>query len=200
MAEGLCCCCCELCLNRDVRSEPWHHLINDRHRAAEEYLAEVVRKGKGDVFERASMEPLLDTFFKRYPNYAPAWRLRGLIYNWEVSCALMNNEPVAVDDPRFQTIRESYEAALAADPKYTLVLVDLGDYWSDQSNFAQALNYYNRALQLLKDGHFSDDHEEELQAAYRGKIDTLVAMGHVEEAEECRAQAVVDCAENEDFI
>jgi tetratricopeptide (TPR) repeat protein len=154
---------------------------------------------KADFLDRTGMEPHLERFLKQHPNYAPALRLRGLLLDYELAREAANERTLSSDDPRFEQMRESYEAALKADPHYTLVLIDLGDYWSDRANPQKALEYYDRALRLLKGGHFSDDRDEELEAAYRGKIEALIAMGDCSNAEECRKRALTDCVQNEYF-
>lgn len=154
---------------------------------------------KANVFDRDKIEPLLEQFLEQYPHYAPALRLRGLLLNYELSCEADRDTSCSPEDPRARQMRESYEAALKADPDYTLVLIDLGDYWSLQADYAKALEYYDHALRLLRSGHFSDDRDEELMAAYIGKIEALIKIGDITSAQVCQEQAISDCVEKEYF-
>jgi tetratricopeptide (TPR) repeat protein len=147
-----------------------------------------------NVFEREKVEPLLVSFLRDHPDYAPALRLRGMMLEYEV--ALEQSQDVSVDsyDPRLEIMRKSYEDALRADPYYILAAIDLGDYWNDFSdNPEKAIEYYDRAILLLKSGQCTEDREAELRNAYKGKIQALTALDKKDAAAHCREQAMVDC-------
>lgn len=147
-----------------------------------------------NVFEREKVEPLLVSFLRDHPAYAPALRLRGMMLEYEV--ALEQSQDVSVDsyDPRLEIMRKSYEDALQADPYYVLAAIDLGDYWNDFADHPEiAIEYYDRAILLLKTGQCTEDREAELRNAYKGKIQALIALDKKDAAAHCREQAMVEC-------
>jgi tetratricopeptide (TPR) repeat protein len=153
-----------------------------------------------NVFEREKVEPLLVSFLQDHPDYAPALRLRGLMLEYEV--ALEQSQGVSVDsyDPRLEIMRKSYEDALQADPYYVLAAIDLGDYWNEFADYPEtAIEYYDRAILLLKTGHCTEDRNGELRNAYKGKIHVLIALDKYDAAAHCREQAKVDCR-GDDFV
>ena len=154
---------------------------------------------RANVFDREKIKPLLEHFLAQYPHYAPALRLRGLLLNYELSSEANLDTNCSPESPRVEQMRQSYEAALKADPDYTLVLIDLGDYWSMRADYAKAIEYYDHALRLLRSGHFSDTLDEELTAAYIGSIEALIKMGDLANAQVCQEQAIADCVEKEYF-
>jgi len=147
-----------------------------------------------NVFEREKMEPLLISFLQDHPDYAPALRLRGMMIEYEV--ALEQSQDIAVEsyDPRLEIMRKSYEGALQADPYYILAAIDLGDYWNDFADHPEiAIEYYDRAILLLKSGQCTEDRETELRDACKGKIQALIALDKKDAAAHFRAEAMVDC-------
>jgi len=151
-----------------------------------------------NVFEREKMEPLLLSFLRDHPDYAPAFRLRGLMLEYEI--ALEQSQDISVEsyDPRLEIMRKSYEGALQADPQYILAAIDLGDYWNDFANDPEiAIEYYDRAILLLKSGQCTEDRDAELRDAYKGKIQALIVLDKKDAAAHCREQAIVDCREDE---
>ncbi len=166
---------------------------------AEKNYKRLLHDGGGDIFDTENMLESVNEFLNRFPHYASALRLRGLLIDYQISRDRKNGIPVTPEDKRFRIILESYELASAIDPKYTLVLIDLGDYWSDHQNYNKAIDYYNQAILLLKDGHYTDNRDEELELAYIGKIDVLMALQDFELAGKCKEDAINDCPECEYF-
>lgn len=153
-----------------------------------------------NVFDRDRMEPLLHVFLKEYPDYPPALRLRGLLLEYEVSQEKSHPVKVAAYDPRLQDIRASYEAALQLDPYYILALIDLGEFWNDLANQPDtAIEYFDRALLLLKAGQFTEDRSIEMRDAYKGKLQSLMSLGRLDDVAKCRAQAILDCGTDDGF-
>ena len=153
-----------------------------------------------DIFEGERIKPLLKSFLDRYPDYPPALRLQGLLIEHEVSEDIANGIDVPSYDSRMTQMCESFEAAMQSDPCYVLALIDLGDYWKDYGgDCEQAVQRYDRAIQLLKDGHSSENGSEEMRDAYAGKISALIEMGKIGEASNCRSSAMVDCNGDEYF-
>ena len=151
-----------------------------------------------NVFDLEKVEPQLASFLRDYPDCVPALRLRGHMLEYEV--ALEQSQDVYVDpcDPRLELIRRSHEAALQVDPYCVGAAIDIGDYWNDFAKDPEkAIEYYDRALLLLKSGQYTEDHEAELKDAYRGKIQALMAIDK-DAATRCRDQARVEC-HGEDF-
>jgi len=130
----------------------------------DDHYKELLRSCRGNMLKREHTEPLLNEFLKKFPNYSLALRLRGLIYQNE----LANENLVKVDDPRFQVIIKSFESSIDADPTNTLALIDLGGAWNDRGNFLKAISYYEEALSLLNNGHYTDDIDEEREDAEAG--------------------------------
>ncbi len=146
-----------------------------------------------NVFEREMVETKLASFLRVYPDCVPALRLRGHMLDYEVM--LEQSQDVDVDpfDPRVQLIRSSYESALQADPYCIGAAIDLGDYWSDLAKDPErAIEYYDRAILLLKSGQCTEDRESELIDAYKGKIQALIALNRNDAAVDCRKQAMAD--------
>lgn len=151
-----------------------------------------------NLFEREKVEPLLLSFLRDHPDYAPALRLRGMMIEYEI--ALEQSQDISVDsyDPRLEIVRKSYEDALKADPYYVLAAIDLGDYWNDFANDSErAIEYYDSAILLLKSGQFTEDREAELRDAYKGKIQALITLNREDAAADCQKQARADgCADD----
>ncbi len=151
-----------------------------------------------DVFERETVEPKLASFLRDYPDCVPALRLRGHMLEYEVS--LEQSQDVYLDsfDSRLELIRTSYEVALQADPYCVGVAIDLGDYWNDFAKDPErAIEYYDRAILLLKNGQCTEDCQAELRDAYRGKIRALMVFDK-DAAARCREQGMAEC-HGEDF-
>jgi hypothetical protein len=146
-----------------------------------------------NVFERDKVEPQLATFLREHPNCVPALRLRGHMLEYEVALEQSQNVYVDSFDPRLEIIRTSYESALQADPYCVAAAIDLGDYWNDFTKDPErAIEYYDRAILLLKSGQCTEDREVELRNAYKGKIQTLMAIDK-DAAARCREEAMVEC-------
>ncbi|HEX2667212.1 MAG TPA: hypothetical protein VHP13_02460 [Gammaproteobacteria bacterium] len=69
--------------------------------------------------------------------------------------------------------QECFEAILADDKDHVLAYIDLGDLWSNRGNHIAAVEFFDKALALLKVGVFVESFEEELEEAHRGKIENL---------------------------
>ena len=151
-----------------------------------------------NVFEREKVEPQLASFLRDHPDCVPALRLRGHMLEYEV--ALEQSQALNVDsfDPRLEIIRKSYETALQADPYCVAAAIDLGDYWNDFTDDSErAIEYYDRAILLIKSGQCTEDREAELRDAYTGKIQALIALNRNDAAVDCRKQAMADgCADD----
>lgn len=151
-----------------------------------------------NVFEREKVEPQLASFLRDHPDCVPALRLRGHMLEYEV--ALEQSQALNVDsfDPRLEIIRKSYETALQADPYCVAAAIDLGDYWNDFTDDSErAIEYYDRAILLIKSGQCTEDREAELRDAYTGKIQALIALNRNDAAADCRKQAMADgCADD----
>lgn len=151
-----------------------------------------------NVFEREKVEPQLTAFLRDYPDCVPALRLRAHMLEYEVALEQSQGGHVDSFDPRVQIIRTSYETALQEDPYCAAAAIDLGDYWNDFADDSErAIEYYDRAILLLKSGQFTEDGEAELRDAYKGKIQALTTLNREEAAADCQTQARADgCADD----
>jgi tetratricopeptide (TPR) repeat protein len=153
-----------------------------------------------NVFEKEKIEPLLLSFLENHPDYPPALRLRGLLLQFEISQEISQKRLVPPYDSRLSIMRESYEAALRMDPYFVLALIDLADYWNDLADDPEkAIEYYDRAILLIKTGQLSEDQEVQLRESYRGKIQALTVLGKIDAAMQCRDQAIIDCRGDDYF-
>lgn len=153
-----------------------------------------------NILEGEQIKPLLKSFLDRYPDHPPALRLQGLLLEHEISEDVAQGFDVPSYDSRMEKMRRSFEAALQSDPRYVLALIDLGDYWKDYGgDCEQAIQWYDRAIELLKGGHFTENHSEEIKDAYARKIDALIELGQIDEANNCRRCAMNDCQEDDYF-
>ena len=141
-----------------------------------------------DIFDIDKMLLVIEQFLAKYPNYSRALRLRGILIDSTISIDEKNGIQV-LDDKRNILILNDFTAAFAADNEFTLVLIDIGDYWFERNCFAKAIEFYDKAIHLLDQGHFSDSYDEELELAYKGKIMSLVELGDLNTAEMCRNEA-----------
>jgi tetratricopeptide (TPR) repeat protein len=124
---------------------------------------------ENSVLEPLHTIPKVDEFLGRFPNFPKALRLRGLLTDACISLEISKGNSVSPKDERHKLALKYYQKALSADPDFTLVLIDLGDYWLDRSKPEVAMNYYNRAVVLLQSGHFTDSLDEEMKSALDGK-------------------------------
>ncbi len=77
--------------------------------------------------------------------------------------------------------RRCYEDVLARDSRNIRALVDMGDLEASR-RIDTAIEFYDRAIALLKEGHHSVDRNEELKEVYLSKIVALRQSGRLEEA------------------
>ena len=151
-----------------------------------------------NVFDVEKVEPQLASFLKDYPDCVPALRLRGRMLEYEVALERSQNVHVDSFDPRLELMRKTYEAVLQIDPYCVVAAIDVGDYWNDFADDPErAIEYYDRAILLLRSGQCTEDREAELRDAYWGKIQALMAIDK-DAAARCREQALVECR-GEDF-
>lgn len=170
------------------------HIPDCTQKEYKELLASV------NILEGEHIKPLLRDFLNRHPNYPPALRLQGILLEQEVSEELSQGFDIPSYDGRKNKMCESFEAALQSDPQYVLALIDLGDYWKDYGeDCTRAVLYYDRAISLLKGGHFTENQSAEIKDAYAQKIDALLDLGEIDEAESCRLQALEDCKDDRYF-
>ena len=99
----------------------------------------------------------------------------------------------------FETAKSYYDKILTIDPNNPPVLLDLGDYFSRKGDHTKALELFDRAISLLKAGHFWGDLEEEFEEAYFAKIELLETMGKKTESIECLAEARKNCPKSHLF-
>ena len=151
-----------------------------------------------NVFEREKVEPKLISFLRKHPDCVPALCLRGHMLEYEVALEQSQDVHVDVFDPRLELIKTSYETVLQVDPYCVQAAIDLGDYWKDFANdHERAIEYYDRAILLLKSGQCTEDHETELRDAYKGKLQALLTLNRKHDAIDCRKRALADgCAED----
>jgi len=84
--------------------------------------------------------------------------------------------------------RWCYEAIWEIKPDDVRTLIDIGDTYNfseDSDDFDTALTFYNRAIDVLNKGHFSESLEEELEDAYFCKVTGLRDAGREEQARAC---------------
>lgn len=126
---------------------------------------------------------LLTTF----PNELDVLRLKGNILDLEVSAENIEF-PEHERKAKFTMAQKCYERILELDSNNVLALIDLGDYWQNRSSFKQSLDYYNQALNLLKDNRFYLSLEDEFVEAFRGKKEVLQIMNRKSELIKCQEE------------
>jgi tetratricopeptide (TPR) repeat protein len=114
-------------------------------------------------------------------------RLKGNILDLEVS--VENIEfPEHERKAKLAMAQKCYERILELDPNNVLALIDLGDYWQNRTYFKQSLDYYNQALNLLKNNHFYLSLEDEFIEAFMGKKEVLQKMNKEPELNICQKE------------
>jgi tetratricopeptide (TPR) repeat protein len=108
-----------------------------------------------------------------------ALRLKGNILD------LMGSDPIqdvtetsgAMDN--FEKARECYEEILRIDPQNTLALIDMGDYWEQMGDYEIALKFYDKAIELLKKGHFYISYEDEMEEAFSSRSELIKIIRNI---------------------
>ena len=90
-----------------------------------------------------------------------------------------------LDDPKIY-----YYKILQLDSDNTLALIDLGDYWQVKGKLELVLKFYNKAIDLLKKGHFYLSHKDEIEEAYWGKSEVLMKMNEKDESLKCKVEGL----------
>jgi tetratricopeptide (TPR) repeat protein len=114
-------------------------------------------------------------------------RLKGNILELEVYA---ENSEVSDDDrkAKLAIVQKCYERILELDSNNILALIDLGDYWQNQSHFDKSLDYYDKAIYLLKEKRFYLSLKDEFVEAFRGKKEVLQKMNKESELNICQKE------------
>lgn len=121
------------------------------------------------------------------PNDLDGLRLKGNLLELEVYA---ERQEFADSEKQAQLTmaQQCYEHILKIDPNQVLALIDLGDYWQNQSFLAESLNHYNQALNLLKQNLFYLSLEDELIESFRGKQEVLQILGKISDLRRCQEE------------
>jgi tetratricopeptide (TPR) repeat protein len=103
------------------------------------------------------------------PDTLDALRFKGNVIELDVFDEERNSSEKFVRSDRIQEAATCYERILAIDPSNVLALVDLGTHWKNRGDFHKALDYFDRALLLLKGGSFGQSWQDEFDEAMNGK-------------------------------
>ena len=102
----------------------------------------------------------------------PAICLKGNILALKANDTALNLSKFEIEHLR-ESAQECFETILAKDKDYVLAYIDLGDLWSNRGNHLAAIQFFDKALELLNRGIFVESLSEELEEAHRGKNETL---------------------------
>jgi tetratricopeptide (TPR) repeat protein len=92
--------------------------------------------------------------------------------------------------------RQIYKQILRRCPDNTLALIDMGDAWARSDEYTRAIPYYNRALRLISNGHYTSgvyvygSKEEEFIEASLGKAEALLELKRHAAALTCLVNAL----------
>lgn len=102
------------------------------------------------------------------------------------AAALLNEGRVALDEGHAEAAVDAFEAALAVDPAYTPIYVELAKAARSQGLQGKAIHYYREAL----------EREPRSLAALSGEGEALVEKGAVEKARRNLAKLQSMCGDN----
>ena len=97
---------------------------------------------------------------------------------------------------KFENSRQIYKHILRHCPDNTLALIDMGDAWARSDEYARAIPYYNRALRLINNGHYTSGmyvypfKEDEFIEASKGKAEALLELKRPLAALRCLVNAL----------
>lgn len=126
-----------------------------------------------------------------------ALRLKGNILDLQTLDLMRDQSVISTDAQNFDHARICYEKILKLDPGNIVALIDMGDYWERRENYEIALEYYNKAIERLRNGHFYNSFEDECEEAFWSKAELLKNIGRVEEASFCVADGLQLCPDSE---
>jgi tetratricopeptide (TPR) repeat protein len=107
--------------------------------------------------------------------------------------ALMFKGNILDLDHKHQEALRCYRYVLDIDPDNVAALIDMGDCYSWLDAYEQAIGFFDRALEFLRQGRFYLNPQEECKSAYLGKILALRESGRLEEASNCEREAEAEC-------
>jgi len=125
------------------------------------------------------------------PNDLDGLRLKGNLLELEIYADQYADQRKFTDlekQTQLTLAQQCYEQILKIDPNQVLALIDLGDHWQNQSSFVESLNYYNQALNLLKQNRFYLSLEDELIESFRGKQEILRTLGKISDLRRCQEE------------
>ncbi len=141
---------------------------------------------------------LLETVLIDDPSDIDALILKGNILELN-ACRIAANstsgEYSEVQELKKQS-KKCYEKVLEIDPDNPVVLKDMGDYWEDNNQNQKALEFYNKAISLLKEGKIYKSAESELEETFWAKYELLRKEGDDEEAKKCLEEGRKLCPES----
>ncbi len=132
----------------------------------------------------------IDKLLITNPNDVDALRLKGNVLSVKIT-----DENYSFCEKKRKlvlcSIQKCHERILKFDPNNMLALIDLGDYWRNESCFDKSLQYYNKAISLLKEGHFYLSLEDELIEAFYGKKELLKNINEKSELLKCQEEETI---------
>ena len=140
---------------------------------------------------------IVDYLLRHRSNDIDALRLKGNILDLQALDLMQDQSVDSTDIQNLDHARTCYEKILTLDPENVVALIDMGDYWKHRENYEVASEYYNRAIELLKRGHFYSSFESECEEAFRSKAELLKYIGKTEEAFFCIAEGLRLCPDSE---
>jgi tetratricopeptide (TPR) repeat protein len=129
---------------------------------------------------------IVEGILKQNPGDLEAVRLKGNILDlWTLQRAEYSPRKL-LRYAEFQDARRCYESILLQDATNILALIDLGDHFKYLRAFDKAMDYYDRALALLRDGESRFSWPDEVNEAFEGKIDIELSKGKTKKADSLR--------------
>lgn len=175
---------------KNAREHNWRAKRSSRASVAEQRYVELV--AAGNVFSSAEFLPLIDGFLAKHPTYVPALRLKALVLDYAASQESETSTGRKDKDVRADEVQRCLDEAFGLEPRNTLVLADLGDFWVNQGEYERAHRFYNRAIRLIRGGEATRNGLEELEDVYQAKILAWYDEGKIKSAERCKLRAKRD--------
>lgn len=152
--------------------------------------------------------------FSKYERIQLLEKIRKLTLAGEYDQALSDVDKVLANNPEDQDAlglkgnimelmqrddeaRMYYEKVLELNPTNVQAWVDLGDNYSNNQNISKALEYYDGACSLIKQGVIYAARLNEVEQAYFAKASLLKTVGKLQEAIDCAQEGLRLAPESE---